>query len=110
MNATSSETSTKRKPVLPCASMRSHWLVRDAKCDTNEAGLVAKMDTVDASPKHEPRSKVWPVERTRLPAGCIDCPVPDASYLWFPSLKESTISYGSPIGLSTAEKVALPAG
>ena len=55
------------------------------------------------SPKQVPRSNVCPVERMRLPAGCIGWLVPVAWNFALPSLKLSSMGFGSPIGVRVAE-------
>ena len=96
--------------MSPAASVSGQSVVRAVKCVTNEAGFVANVETVDMSPKQLPRSNVCPVDRTRLPAGCIGWPVPVAWNFVLPSLKLSSMTYGSPTGVRVAENVAVPAG
>ena len=111
MNTSESfERSTNRKPVSPAVFVSGQSVVRAVKWFTNEAGFVANVETVDMSPKQVPRSNVWPVDRTRLPAGCIGWPVPVARNFELPSLKLSSMTYGSPSGVRVAENVAVPAG
>ncbi len=71
---------------------------------------MANVEIVDSSPKQVPRSNVWPVDRTRLPAGCIGWLVPVARNFVLPFLKLSSMAFGSPSGVRVAENVAVPAG